>query len=152
MRIGILGPLEVSEGEATRRVGGPRSRTLLAALAVRADEVVPSDVLIAALWPAGPPADAANNLQTQVSRLRSALGRDRIELVPGTGYALRVAAAELDALAFEDAARRARAALDAGAWSEAADAAAEALACWRGDAALPEFADQDFAGPRANQL
>jgi predicted ATPase/DNA-binding SARP family transcriptional activator len=152
VRIGILGPLEVSEGEATRRVGGPRSRTLLAALAVRADEVVPSDSLIAALWPAGPPADAANNLQTQVSRLRSALGRDRVELVPGTGYALRVAVAELDALAFEDAARRARAALDAGEWSEAADAAAEALACWRGDAALPEFADQDFAGPRATQL
>jgi len=152
VRIGILGPLEVSEGEATRRVGGPRSRTLLAALAVRADEVVPSDALIAALWPAGPPTDAANNLQTQVSRLRSALGRDRVELVPGTGYALRVATAELDALAFEDAARRARAALDAGGWSEAADAAADALACWRGDAALPEFADQDFAGPRANQL
>jgi predicted ATPase/DNA-binding SARP family transcriptional activator len=152
VRIGILGSLEVSEGGATRRVGGPKSRTLLAALAVRANEVVPSDVLVTALWPGSPPGDAANNLQTQVSRLRTALGRDRVELRPGTGYALRCATDELDALAFEDAARRARSALGAGGWTEAADAAADALACWRGDTALPEFADQPFAGPRAGQL
>ncbi|HZM38776.1 MAG TPA: BTAD domain-containing putative transcriptional regulator [Acidimicrobiales bacterium] len=151
MRFGILGPLEVTEGKATRRVGGPKTRTLLAALLVRANEVVPAHLLVSTLWPDAGQAEGANNLHTQLSRLRNALGGDAVERTE-SGYVVRCDEDELDALAFEQASGRARAALAEGRWSDAAGEAASALAWWRGDEALPEFADQPFAMPRASAL
>ncbi|HEY7068792.1 MAG TPA: BTAD domain-containing putative transcriptional regulator, partial [Acidimicrobiales bacterium] len=151
MRFGILGPLEVTEGQATRRVGGPKTRTLLAALLVRANEVVPAHLLVSTLWPDAGSVEGINNLHTQLSRLRNALGRDQVERHE-SGYVVRCGPEELDALAFEEAAGRARAALADGRWADAAGDAASALAHWRGDTALPEFADQPFALPRASAL
>jgi len=151
VRFGILGPLEVTEGQATRRVGGPKTRTLLAALLVRANEVVPAHLLVSTLWPDAGNVEGTNNLHTQLSRLRNALGRDTVERHE-SGYVVHCGPDELDALAFEEAAGRARAALADARWADAAGEAASALACWRGDAALPEFADQPFAMPRASAL
>jgi predicted ATPase/class 3 adenylate cyclase len=151
VRFGILGPLEVTEGEATRRVGGPKTRTLLAALLVRANEVVPAHLLVSTLWPEAGQAEGANNLHTQLSRLRSALGRDAVERTE-SGYVVRCGEGELDALAFEQASAKARAALAERRWADAAADAASALGWWRGDEALPEFADQPFAMPRASAL
>jgi predicted ATPase/DNA-binding SARP family transcriptional activator len=151
VKFGILGPLEVTEGDRPVGVGGARARTLLAALLVRANRVVPIDRLTAALWPDAGPSDEANALHTHLWRLRASLGGPgRIER-EGAGYVLRCATDELDALAFEQAAAEARAALAAGRWAEAAASAAEALGWWRGDA-LADFAGEPFAAPRAAQL
>ena len=74
MRIGVLGPLEVSDAAGRPvRVGGHRVRALLILLALDAGRVVPAHSLIDRLWPAARPADAANALQSLVSRLRVAL-------------------------------------------------------------------------------
>ena len=79
MRFRVLGPLEVSENGHLVPLGGPRQRAVLAHLLVRADQVVPAEVLIDAVWGDTPPDAARNTLQSYVSRLRSVLGPDRIE-------------------------------------------------------------------------
>ncbi|HET6952918.1 MAG TPA: BTAD domain-containing putative transcriptional regulator, partial [Acidimicrobiales bacterium] len=151
MNFGILGPLEVTEGDQTVNIGGARARTLLAALLVRANAAVPADRLSAALWPESGPSDESNALQTHVSRLRASLGGTRRIAREGGGYVLRCATHELDALAFEQAAAEARDALSTRRWPQAARRAADALGLWRGDA-LAEFADEPFAAARAAQL
>ncbi len=77
MRISVLGPLAVSDPKGRPvRVGGHRVRALLILLALDAGRVIPTHALISRLWPeARPeerPADAANALQSLVSRLRLA--------------------------------------------------------------------------------
>ncbi|MGH9213798.1 MAG: AfsR/SARP family transcriptional regulator [Acidimicrobiales bacterium] len=157
MRFGILGPLEVTESERPVHIGGPRVRSLLAALLVHANEVVSADELGAALWPSSPPDGLLNALQTQVSRLRAAIDPaaerdpDRRLAKYGLGYRLRVGDGELDAMDFEDASQRARHALARGDAVEAVTLAGQALALWRGQA-LGEFAHEAFARARATQL
>jgi predicted ATPase/DNA-binding SARP family transcriptional activator len=133
----ILGPLEVRHDGRVVDLGGPRNRTLLAALLVRAGEAVGGDTLMEALWGDDAPETAAKALQVTVSRLRRALGpvADRLETVAG-GYRLAVQPGELDADRFEQACRR-------GAELPPREAAAvlrEALAMWSG----PVLADQRY--------
>ena len=54
----VLGPLQVSHGDARIRLGGPRERALLAALLVEHGAVVSVDRLAQALWGERPPAAA----------------------------------------------------------------------------------------------
>ena len=78
MRIGLLGPLAVSDGERRIRLTGAKQHALLALLALNAGRVVPADRLIDGLWGDGGPRDVANALQHQVSRLRAVLGGDLV--------------------------------------------------------------------------
>lgn len=135
----MLGPLDVREGDRRLELGGPRQRTLLAHLVLRANELVPADRLVDGLWGDEPPATARASVQTYVSRLRRALGEGRLEGRSG-GYVLHVAAGELDADRFEGLVDRARGT------AQADPAAAtclyrEALDLWRG-LALDDLADQ----------
>src|SRR4051795_1773922 len=57
---------------------GPQARTLLVYLALRRHPAT-RDELIEALWPSGPPPAPAAALSALLSRLRRALGPDRIE-------------------------------------------------------------------------
>ena len=105
----LLGPVEVTKDGATVTPGGLRQRALLALLLLRANEVVPRERIVDALWGERPPETAANAIQVAVHDLRRLLGRERIE-TRGGGYALRVADHELDVARFErllDEARRA---------------------------------------------
>jgi DNA-binding SARP family transcriptional activator len=71
MEFGILGPLEVvSEGEAIA-LGGPKQRAVLANLIVRANQIVPTDVLIDEIWGDEPPDAALTTLRGYVSHLRT---------------------------------------------------------------------------------
>ncbi|WP_207400244.1 AfsR/SARP family transcriptional regulator, partial [Actinomadura fibrosa] len=109
MRIGILGPLEVLADGAPVEIGGARLRTLLTLLALDPGATVPADRIIDALWEDGVPKGAPNALQSLVSRLRTAIGRDAIESRPGA-YRLVVPRSAVDAHDFEArvaAARRA---------------------------------------------
>ena len=103
MEFRILGPLEVVEDGRRLDLGGPKQRALLAALLLRANEVVSQDALIDDLWGESPPATAAKTLQAYVSRLRKALAdaegepaTARLE-THGHGYVLRIAPESLDA-------------------------------------------------------
>ncbi len=73
MEIRVLGSLEIIGADGPVSIGGAKQRWLLAALAIRAGEGLPSDVLIDAVWGASPPASATKLLQVYVSQLRKAL-------------------------------------------------------------------------------
>src|SRR5262245_645648 len=102
-------------------VGGQRVRALLAMLALEAGRPVAVDRLVDALWGEGPPGNAANALQTLVSRLRVALAPagSPVSTLPGA-YALDVQPGDVDAGRFTVLV--AEGALD------------EALRLWRGPA------------------
>ncbi|WP_410615662.1 BTAD domain-containing putative transcriptional regulator [Amycolatopsis sp. lyj-109] len=150
MRVALLGPLRAAEDDGTPiDIGGARLRMLLARLALDAGRAVPADALVDGLWGAEPPADAANALQSLVSRLRKALPV-AVESGPG-GYRLAVAAGDVDAERFERLAAEGRRELAAGRDAHAADLLTEALALWQG-AALADVLDAPFAPAPARRL
>ena len=106
----VLGPLEVDAGDGPIPLGGPKQRAVLANLLIRANQVVPADTLIDALWGDDPPEKARNTLQTYVSNLRRPLGDDRLQGRP-PGYVLLLDPVELDADRFDSLVRDARKAL-----------------------------------------
>ncbi|WP_432155291.1 BTAD domain-containing putative transcriptional regulator [Streptomyces sp. bgisy153] len=142
MLVKVLGPILVTDAEGRPvAVGSRRRREVLGRLVAADGRAVSLPVLVADLWE-DPPPTAAGTVRTFVSELRRALEPDRlprtrsrpIETV-GTGYALRVPRAHVDAHRFEDTLRAARDAPGA----EAADALSEALSWWRGE----PYADLD---------
>jgi DNA-binding SARP family transcriptional activator len=146
----VLGPLEVLVDGRPARLGGPRQRALLAILLVHANEVVSVARLVDEVWGDDPPVTAGNVLQTYISQLRKALGRDTIG-TRGRGYVVAAADGALDLRTFE---RRAAAGAQARADGRSADAAAEfraALALWRGPA-LSDLADEPCARSVAARL
>jgi DNA-binding SARP family transcriptional activator len=140
----ILGEVEVlgDNGEKLEVVGH-RQRALVALLATHPNEAVSADRLVEALWEDETPANAANALQTVVSRLRRALGETRV-VTRAPGYALRAEPDELDASRFEALAAEARAALEAGDAHAAVESFRSSLSLWRGPA-LSEFVYARFA-------
>jgi DNA-binding SARP family transcriptional activator len=92
MEFGILGPLEVRDGEARVRVPGAKERALLADLVVHAGRVVSADRLVEDLWGEEPPGNPANALQGRVSALRRALGSagSRLVVTRPPGYVLEL--------------------------------------------------------------
>ncbi|WP_439385473.1 BTAD domain-containing putative transcriptional regulator [Amycolatopsis lexingtonensis] len=152
MRFGVLGAVAAWAPDGTQvAVGGPRSRTLLALLALDAGRFVPADRLIDGVYGENPPDGAANALQSQVSRLRTAVK----ELAPveftAAGYRLAVAPDEVDVHAFERLAREGRALLKNGEAARAAELLGDALALWRGPA-FSDLADAPFAAAQAARL
>jgi DNA-binding SARP family transcriptional activator/tRNA A-37 threonylcarbamoyl transferase component Bud32/streptogramin lyase len=135
MEFRILGPLEVSTADGPLPLGGRKQRLVLARLVVRANEVVPTDVLIDEVWGDEPPESVRITLQGHVSQLRQALGADRLQARPA-GYVLHVREGELDATSFEAMVKQARRSLDSDP-GKAAASLANALALWRG----PAFGD-----------
>jgi DNA-binding SARP family transcriptional activator len=132
VEIRILGPLEVLDEKGRVSLGGPKQRTVLAHLTLRANQLVSAERLIDEVWGDDPPEAAKSSLQSYVSHLRDALGSDRLEGRSG-GYVLHAAPEEIDAFRFDtllEEAKRA-AATDPAA---AVGAYEEALALWRGGA------------------
>ena len=160
--IRVLGPVSLQSVRAAEEVPsllGPRLRRLLAALAARANTVVPVDTVADALWGDEQPGAPEAALHTLVSRLRAALRTVTSEqaeddtpalLTRAPGYVLRVGPTDLDAALFEMLARRGRSEL-AEDPASAVLSLTEALALWRGPA-YAEFADEDFVRPEAARL
>jgi predicted ATPase/DNA-binding SARP family transcriptional activator len=156
VRVGVLGPLEVTDAAGRPvRVAGQRVRALLILLAMDAGRVVSARSLIELLWPDERPVDAANALQSLVSRLRVALRQaglpDGVVESSAVGYRLAAPATAVDALAFEAQARAGRQALAGGDPQTAARLLREALARWRGPA-LADVAAEEFAAAPAARL
>jgi DNA-binding SARP family transcriptional activator len=149
VRYGILGPIELSDGEQLLPVGGPRQVALLALLLVHANRAISSDRLIDALWGGQGPAGALKCLHVTISRLRKTLqiagagGEPALRTVAG-GYLLTVRPGELDAEVLQTRMQDGRRALETGDARRARDVLGEALAMWRGPA-LAEVAYEDWA-------
>lgn len=78
LRFHLLGPFTV-EGELAAPLPVGKARRALAVLAERAGDFVSVAALIDALWDDHPPEHADRNVAALISRLRRALGRDRID-------------------------------------------------------------------------
>lgn len=139
MRFRILGPLEVAtdrdEGVTPQAL---KLRSLLAALCVHADRVVPTQRLINALWAGAPPRTASTALQVYISKLRRHFGNlgadSSIIVTQSPGYVLRLKHHSLDLRHFDSTVLQAREALGAGLPREAAQLLSEATQLWNGPA------------------
>ncbi|MFJ5213093.1 BTAD domain-containing putative transcriptional regulator [Streptomyces sp. NPDC088354] len=150
MRFGILGETRALRPDGdTASAGGPGRRALLAMLLLEAGRIVSTERLIGGLYGDDPPTGVGNALQSQVSRLRSAIGAP-VESHPG-GYRLAVPRDEVDVHRFERLAAEGRGALAAGGTERAAGLLREALGLWRGSA-LSDVGDAPFAGPQITRL
>lgn len=155
VQIRVLGGFSVHrDGEPVppSAFGGRLARQLVGVLLTRRGAMVPTDVLVDALWPERPPSDPAANLKVLVSRARQALG-DPSLIVTGTGgYALTATQdCMVDAEAFQAIAARAHDHLRAGRPSAALHDFRAALQQWTGDP-LPEDTYADWATPWRQQL
>ena len=132
----MLGAIEVSlDGGGPVALGGPKQRAVLAHLLLRANHLVPAEVLIDEVWGEEPPDTARNAVQSYASHLRKALGPERLE-GSRAGYRLRVESSELDVARFQTLLRNARRLLPIDA-DAAVGAFNHALDLWRG----PAFGD-----------
>ncbi|GAA3861751.1 BTAD domain-containing putative transcriptional regulator [Saccharothrix violaceirubra] len=152
MRVGVLGPLQVTDGDVPVAIGGARLRVLLVRLAMAPGRVVTVEEIVDALWPDGTaqPADAVSAVRSLVSRLRRALPDAGALGSAAAGYRLDVPADDVDSHRFDRLAREARRALGSGDADGARVRLAEALDLWRGpalaDAATLPFATGYVAG------
>ncbi len=149
----ILGPFEVHLDGEPLALGGRQQRALLAALTLRANELVSSERLIDELWPEDPPDTADHLVHVYVSRLRKALGDEGrpILVTRPPGYQLVLERGQVDLDRFEDHVAAARSATEEGRLAEASARLREALALWRGPA-LADVASESFARADAERL
>ncbi|MFJ8834044.1 BTAD domain-containing putative transcriptional regulator [Micromonospora aurantiaca] len=150
VRVGILGPLEVRDGDRPVDVAGARLRALLIRLALDPGRPVSVPALAEALWGDEPPTDTANAVQTLVSRLRRAVPGLAVRSSPA-GYRLDLDPDDVDAGRFERLTRQGRAALRDGDAATARATLRDALALWRGPA-LAEAADAPYAAAAVARL
>ncbi|MFI8521790.1 AfsR/SARP family transcriptional regulator [Streptomyces sp. NPDC085481] len=137
MEFRLLGTVSIAAEEGELPLGPAKRRSVLAALLLRANAVVPVDRLIDAVWDEHPPAKARTVVQGHVSRLRALFEQGGaseygVELAThGQAYELRMPDQLLDAHRFEELVQL------AGHQKQPADAVLmlrEALALWRGPA------------------
>jgi len=132
------------DGVEPQAFGSRKARLALQLLALAEGQVVPSDVLIDALWADTPPARPDDQLAVLMSRLRSVLGRDRIQH-RDSGYLLHcdwLDATELAVLTDEVERRR-----GAGNLVGAAAAARVALSLVRGAGPVPPVVTMTSTSP-----
>ncbi len=121
----ILGPFEIHLDGEPLALGGRQQRALLAALTLRANELVSSERLIDELWPEDPPDTADHLVHVYVSRLRKALGDEGrpILVTRPPGYQLVLERGQVDLDRFEDHVAAARSATEEGHFAEASASA-----------------------------
>src|SRR5438034_3567033 len=127
----LLGPLTATVAGTPIELGGQKRRALLAALLLRAGQVVRRDELIDALWGEDPPDTARNTLQVYVSQLRKLVPEGLLETTPD-GYRLTIDPGTVDVFEFERLTQAGRSALTIGDASGAAETLRRALDLWRG--------------------
>jgi predicted ATPase/DNA-binding SARP family transcriptional activator len=132
------------------------TRAIVARLAVAGGATVTAERLIIDLWDE-PPSSAAGSLRVYLSRLRGGPLGDAIEGGRG-GYALRVDADDVDLVRFTRLVEASTDPTDTDPTAVAADAdkayasLTAALALWRDDQALAEFAEFPFARAQCARL
>ncbi|GIH27495.1 SARP family transcriptional regulator [Acrocarpospora phusangensis] len=137
MEFRILGPVEVWDGVRSLHLGGPKPRTLLAALLLEPGRVVSVERLIDVLWPTAPPGSAPALIQTYVSALRKELlaaGRGEVIETRAPGYVVRTRPGEVDSAQFEVFVADGRRQAAAGDLEGASELFSAALGLWRGEA------------------
>jgi DNA-binding SARP family transcriptional activator len=141
----LLGPLELASDDDAGRIM-PRTGSVLAALALQANQPVSTEHLSAWLWTEDQyPRNPAGAIQTYVSRLRQTLhtGVDVVTLP--NAYLLRIDPGAVDALRFERLVQRTTAEADSEPLLH------DALALWRGPA-LCDIPRTDLVAAQCSRL
>ncbi|WP_159942916.1 AfsR/SARP family transcriptional regulator [Nocardiopsis sp. FR6] len=133
VRYKLLGSVEAHVEGHPIDLGGPKRRTVLAALILQPDTVVPDIRLIDLVWGERPPRSARPQLQVHVHGLRKALGPDTT-LRSACGYRMAVDAESTDHGVFERLLARACSERAADRLDEAALTLRSALSLWTGPA------------------
>ncbi|MFG2075644.1 Predicted ATPase [Nonomuraea maritima] len=154
----VLGPVEAYEHDDQLDLGGLRQRAVLARLLVARGQVVPVDTILYDLWTDDAAKGAQSGLQVYISRLRRVLepgrprgGPNRLLVTVASGYALRVAPEQVDALRFEQYVRSAGEHLEEADPQSARARLEKALGLWRGTP-YADFADQAWAEAEVHRL
>ncbi len=133
VEFGVLGPLRVVEDGVAVPIPAAKHRVVLAALLLRAGELVTVEELAEAVWGEALPASPRKVVQTYVARLRKLLrGTELIQSRP-KGYVLTVARDGVDAGRFELLLEQAWDAAGSGDRQAEAELLGQALALWRGE-------------------
>jgi DNA-binding SARP family transcriptional activator len=150
VEFGLLGRLVVRREGLAVPVPSGRQRVILAALLLRAGQVVSIDELIDLSWGGSPPRTARVTLYNHVRRLRHLLaevGQNPVETM-GSGYCIDAMAAVVDVTEFRNLIARGRAAAAMADSATASARLADALALWRGqplaDVPCPQLADAEI--------
>jgi DNA-binding SARP family transcriptional activator len=132
MRFGVLGPLQVQDADDQEvALPGAGPRAVLAALLVHANQAVPVDRIVEAVWRGQPPRSWVSNVQTYISRLRHALPGLDIRFADRS-YRLCVDPATLDLTEFWTDVDAGRKYLTEGEYPRAVVRFRAALGRWRG--------------------
>lgn len=132
LRIRLLGAVGALVGSDELALGGPRSRALLALLALAAPRACTTGHLVDGLWGSDPPATARNAVQVYITGLRKVLQPHDVTVERmGDGYALR-GSVVVDVATFEEAISAGRTALRSGDVQYAQATLAEAIGLWQG--------------------
>jgi DNA-binding SARP family transcriptional activator/Tfp pilus assembly protein PilF len=133
MWLAVLGPLSVRTADGEVVIAAAKQRAVLAALLVRANQVVSFGELVEVVWEDTPPPSARATLRNYVKSLRQQLGPAASRLVTrDPGYLMRLGEDELDTLRFEALCARGGTAVRDQNWNRAAANLETALSLWRG--------------------
>jgi DNA-binding SARP family transcriptional activator/DNA-binding XRE family transcriptional regulator len=156
--VAILGPLELTRHGRPVGIRSTLLRSLLGLLALRVNELVSPDEIIAVLWGQDPPRTVLTQVRTAIGRLRALCEPEHRP--PGDGYVVRssrgeyqlcVDADRVDAHRFKRLAADALRARAEGAHTAAVPLLGQALDCWRGPV-LVDASDRLHAHPAAVEL
>jgi DNA-binding SARP family transcriptional activator len=134
MDFGVLGPLRAWAGGRPLPVRPGKTRVLLAALLLRANRVVPTEMLVDTMWDGHPPPTCVAALHNYVMRLRRCLGGNGPAPIRTVdrGYLVEVPDNGLDLWRFTAIRDRGKRSAERGRWADAAKEFGAALALWRG--------------------
>jgi WD40 repeat protein/DNA-binding SARP family transcriptional activator len=149
IEIHLLGRVEALSNGRPLALGGPRQRALLAALALRANEIVSVEWLVDAMFGDEAAETSANAVQVAVSRLRRQLDPQTLQTRPG-GYVLTLTPDQLDVARFERLLNDGRTQLAQGN-TQAAATLRTALELFRGEP-LADLAGEEFAQAEIRRL
>ncbi|GAB2678471.1 BTAD domain-containing putative transcriptional regulator [Nocardia goodfellowii] len=161
-QVQVFGPLQVSLGGRTAHIGAGRQRAVLGRLVLAGGQAIGTDRLVEDIWEGDPPSQAPGVLQVQIHNLRRVLEPSRrprtaarILVSEGGGYALRLAATNVDAWRFEAQMRqyeqRMHDPADRPGPLERYRLLDEALNCWHG-AAFESFSSASWATAEVSRL
>jgi DNA-binding SARP family transcriptional activator len=145
MQLKVLGSLELGDGDSVCTPKAPKTRKVLATLAMNANRTVSSALLVEEVWHDDPPPSAAATLQTYVFQIREALlgtpkcagSRARAREFLSTqsaGYQLNLDENSLDLTMFQLQWREGCQLLAQRKFAAASQVLASGLALWRGSA------------------
>ena len=158
VRFGVLGPIEVHIDDELVPIPAAKHRILLAALLLRANQVVSAEELKGRLWEEdSAPAGASGTLRTYVMRLRQTLntatGTELI--VTGTdGYSIQVPPDSIDLDRFRSLVHKADQAKAEANLELESCVLSEALSLWRGEPLVdvPSTSLTDYVVPQLVEL